>query len=665
MKRALVAGCPSLFAGLLLAASAASAFEVHRTPLGESIRWVGAGRGGPMLVLLVAPPAGLRLRPPADLHRALLAAADAWQAVETAHTPARWGGTLPGFRAPAAGEVIVGFDLDGAFPGGRDAAGFTELVARGRDIAAARVHLNARDFDWATDGGEAGLDVQSVAEHELGHAFGLAHPCGDLDTQTPSCSALPPALYARLQADVMYPSISPGPRRALAQDDRDGIAALLPVAVGEPAPFLTALEPACVSQTPAGATLLLRGPSEALGSELILQQDGRALFTSRLARSTGGAVSAEVLASLAPLALPASLDAVLVNASTQKAATLVAGLEVAKDCAHGRGCSNAGGVPALMLLPLFFLRRRKAAARVQRARLTAALLAAAVSLAALPAHAYKRSVNTGGVWIWWATRGHSFQIDNQGTPDVVGPAPFEAVRKSFATWSAVTCSDLAFRDDGLSMDPKDRKVGYFPGQFNRNLVLWRTASCRTKAPPNDPCQTQGGCGNQYDCWEHDDAVIATTTTTSNRYTGQISDSDIELNNSSPRFNFTANDGPPCADPNQSGCVRTDIQNTVTHEAGHSLGLDHTLAFDATMFATAEPGETSKRQLHPDDIQAICSIYPVGQPTVTSFTGPITLSQTGSSNGGCGCSAHSRSGPLEAGLFALLGLALRRRRAAVA
>jgi uncharacterized protein (TIGR03382 family) len=273
-------------------------------------------------------------------------------------------------------------------------------------------------------------------------------------------------------------------------------------------------------------------------------------------------------------------------------------------------------------------------------------------------------VNSGGLCVFWATRGHSFLIDAKGTPDVVGTAAFTAIRKSFAAWAGVAGSDLSFPDQGLSLDPKNRKVGFFPGQFNVNLVLWRTASCATTVPPGDACVTEGGCGNKYDCWDHGDAVIATTTTTSNRYTGQISDTDIELNDApgsdgSTKFNFTANDGPPCNDPNQSGCVRIDIQNTITHEAGHSLGLDHTTVPDATMFATAPEGEISKRTLHDDDIQAIQLIYPAGKPTLTCLSDPITLTQTGSSSS-AGCSTASSPGALP--LLLLLGLLRRRRRA---
>lgn len=302
---------------------------------------------------------------------------------------------------------------------------------------------------------------------------------------------------------------------------------------------------------------------------------------------------------------------------------------------------------------------------VRRPWLRGALLLLLLGLTT-PALAYKRTVNTGGVTIWWSTRGHPFQIDAQGTPDVPGAAAFDAIRKSFQTWAGVTCSDLAFQDQGLSQNPKDRVVGYFPGQYNRNLVLFRTRRCGNGkdggvVPAGDPCLTQGGCGNAYDCWDHGDGVIATTTTTSNRFTGQINDTDIELNDSTgsdgTRLIFTALDGAPCIDVNQTGCVRIDVQNTVTHEAGHTLGLDHSPDPNATMYATAPEGETSKRVLGNDDIQAICDIYPRGKETVTGNDDPIKLSLVGSSNGGC---SQAQAGP-GAALAALAGALLLKKR----
>jgi hypothetical protein len=274
------------------------------------------------------------------------------------------------------------------------------------------------------------------------------------------------------------------------------------------------------------------------------------------------------------------------------------------------------------------------------------LLAIALFCAA-PANAYVQSKNSSGVAMSWATHGHSFQIDAQWT-GVTG-APSDAIRKSFATWAAVTCTDLTLPEEALSTDPKARLIGFFPNQTNHNLVLLRTRSCQTVAPAGDPCFASGGCDNLYDCFDENlkTGVLATTTTTSNSRTGEIIDTDTEFNGAphadGSQFVFTALDGPPCAGPTDTGCVQFDIQNTMTHEAGHTLGLDHTLDPRATMYATAPSGEVTKRVLGQDDVAGICAIYPKGS----------------GSSGGCGCS-HAQTGP-GAALCALLFLLQIRRR----
>jgi uncharacterized protein (TIGR03382 family) len=282
-------------------------------------------------------------------------------------------------------------------------------------------------------------------------------------------------------------------------------------------------------------------------------------------------------------------------------------------------------------------------------------------LCALPARAWKRTVtNETNLCLWWQSHGHAFQIDSQGTPDAPAADTFSAVRNSFQTWAAVTCSDLSFPEEPLSMSAQNRLVGYFQGSPNHNLVLWRTRACRDVVPAGDPCLTQGGCSNAWDCWDetlHGSAVIATTTTTANRLTGQILDTDIELNDapsiSGSKLTFTTVDGLPCdpSNPAETGCVRIDVQNTVTHEAGHSLGLDHSPDHpEATMYPNAPPGETSKRHLAADDIQGICTIYPRGAPSLTCLA---------PQSSGCGCS-HNQVGPGAAlGALALL-LQIRRR-----
>ena len=263
-------------------------------------------------------------------------------------------------------------------------------------------------------------------------------------------------------------------------------------------------------------------------------------------------------------------------------------------------------------------------------RLFAALAAFAV---ALPAWPYERSrVGPTGPFLYWATRGHSYQIDSRGTPDVTDGSAFDAVRKSYATWAAVSCSDLQFQEE-TPPAATDRQIGYVQGGTNHNLVLWRTKSCATVVPSGDACQTQGGCNNKYDCWEGSSQAIATTTTTSRTSTGEILDADIEMNDVG--FPFTTADSPPCpAGGPYSGCVAFDVQNTVTHEAGHTIGLAHSADPAATMYATAPGGQTSKRTLGADDIAGICFIYPKGGPTATD-SGSSSTPPSSPMAGGCG------------------------------
>jgi MYXO-CTERM domain-containing protein len=103
-------------------------------------------------------------------------------------------------------------------------------------------------------------------------------------------------------------------------------------------------------------------------------------------------------------------------------------------------------------------------------------------------------------------------------------------------------------------------------------------------------------------------------------------------------------------------VSIDVQNTATHEEGHSIGLAHSLDPLATMYATAPAGETSKRILSDDDIAAVCTIYPKGAQTATCLGDPIALAVNGESdNVGCGCTTAGSASPSIEGGFAAIAL----------
>jgi uncharacterized protein (TIGR03382 family) len=52
----------------------------------------------------------------------------------------------------------------------------------------------------------------------------------------------------------------------------------------------------------------------------------------------------------------------------------------------------------------------------------------------------------------------------------------------------------------------------------------------------------------------------------------------------------------------------DLENLITHELGHGLGLDHLAGETASMFHRIDPGETHKRDLEPQDVETFEALY---------------------------------------------------------
>lgn len=77
------------------------------------------------------------------------------------------------------------------------------------------------------------------------------------------------------------------------------------------------------------------------------------------------------------------------------------------------------------------------------------------------------------------------------------------------------------------------------------------------------------------------------------------------------------DGPDDDWPDAPG--HYDLQGVATHEYGHALGLGHSDAPAATMFATTMDGK-GWRSLHPDDVAGIQALYGVRSPTKPRIVG---------------------------------------------
>lgn len=127
----------------------------------------------------------------------------------------------------------------------------------------------------------------------------------------------------------------------------------------------------------------------------------------------------------------------------------------------------------------------------------------------------------------------------------------------------------------------------------------------------------------------DDTALARTRTYASSY-GEIVAFDLVFNDG--RYQFTDTDIPED--------VQTDYVNTLTHELGHVLGLDHSEDPDAVMYATSRAGELSKRRLAEDDREGIHYLYrePIPQEYGCNVSG-----ETLCENKGMACNQAARSG----------------------
>jgi len=311
------------------------------------------------------------------------------------------------------------------------------------------------------------------------------------------------------------------------------------------------------------------------------------------------------------------------------------------------------------------------------ARRLAAVLAA-ISVAA-PAAAYVRSSDdrTGAELFWpmpvvpyHVTDAQPFVTSPSCAAGASGDPTLAAVQAGFAAWGQ-GCANL-----DLVYAGRIAEIRTGMGGTAENLVVFRKGWCsQNAAAAADPCMDDDDvdCGGIYDCFEDatpgDRSIVALTSVLYDPDSGRIVDADIEVNGwdgeGSGQSLAPTSSGPPhgwyftcakesgwgeCARYGEAGCYFIDLQNTMTHEVGHFIGLAHpcegascTAALrPLTMFPATSPGDLEKRTLHADDVAGLCAIYPADRDD-----GPL------------GCSTGGAGGALAA-LVATWALARRRR-----
>ena len=320
--------------------------------------------------------------------------------------------------------------------------------------------------------------------------------------------------------------------------------------------------------------------------------------------------------------------------------------------------------------------------------MTRLLLAASLVLALTPGRgvAFLRSESASGACLAWPQRRIEFTADADGLAGqqpVCSPGgPLDRLAAALGAWSQAAragsppCTDLQF---ALTASTSGTEIGTSGSAADDNLVVWRRGACGTLDSVEDPCwapDARISCAAKYNCWEYgDEGTIALTTTSYLVSSGQIVDADIELRawDGSPGayavgesgWYFTCFDpasptAPACTAYGQPDCVGIDLEGVLAHELGHAIGIaDQYTISSGTMYGYAEIGEVLKRTLAPDDVDAVCAIYPAGASTPScgarsAFVG-AALAGSGS---GSGCATAGVPG-----IAAIAGalVALRRRR----
>lgn len=217
------------------------------------------------------------------------------------------------------------------------------------------------------------------------------------------------------------------------------------------------------------------------------------------------------------------------------------------------------------------------------ARATTFLLVA-LALPAAQARAYERARVAGDpeTALWWPRRALGVRIAYDTSADLTPLDVEAAIGRSLATWTrAGGCTDVVLSDLG---PPAGLRTNLLGGPHDgENRVVFRE-----------------------DAWPPDlgPETLAITTLVYRRSTGEILDADIDVN--ALDHPWSVSDVPP------EGAV--DLENTMTHELGHLLGLAHVETAEATMYARSGPGDVEKRDLASDDLRAICEVYPSSRRT---------------------------------------------------
>lgn len=217
-------------------------------------------------------------------------------------------------------------------------------------------------------------------------------------------------------------------------------------------------------------------------------------------------------------------------------------------------------------------------------RTTTLTLAALALASGVGAHVPLENPANGNDLTWSTPGNISIVINSTGSDNISDDSHFTAIRNGIAAWNDVTGSSLQLVENTNAT--QQARTDWTATDIH--LVMFDETNASGFFP--------GGSGT---------VAVTPVFFMSN---GNIVDADILFNGSG--FTFTTSGA--------GGAF--DVQDVVTHELGHLVGLDHSGIGGATMYPYVSPGVVVQRSLAIDDANGIRTIYPSG--ALGSITGTV-------------------------------------------
>jgi hypothetical protein len=221
------------------------------------------------------------------------------------------------------------------------------------------------------------------------------------------------------------------------------------------------------------------------------------------------------------------------------------------------------------------------------------LVAVALVAAAATGHSYTTFAK-------WQSSPVTFYV-NPSTPDLSSAAAGAATQFALDVWNTQGGTPFRYQYGGTT---SDTTTGY----DNRNVVIFRNTS------------NGSAIASTYTWWDSSNHLI---------------DADVVVWDGGFTF-FTGTSG--CGSVSNAAY----LEDVLTHEFGHALGLNHSTVTDATMYPSYGYCSQAMRTLASDDIAGVQSLYGVGSSGSTSSSSTATVPQMSSPATGSSLTGSSQT-----------------------